>query len=159
MELETHILKKLLYIALYTVSVFLMLSLLSMAPAGYNNAADKKGNTAMALDRHNPKDSLSNIAISIGKISELSVDSVNQDSYSWELYNDSTLNFAKANGATNSTAFAEFVGGNLGHKVKVKWKEPGLYIYKVTAYNVTGCSSNMKLGIVRVVAEKNEKRN
>lgn len=87
----------------------------------------------------------------VGETTELSVKPVPGDSYVWELYSDSTVNFAIAP-ADVSPAYAEFVGGtNVGEAVEVLWKEPGIYFYKVTAFDITGCTSNLRIGIVRVL--------
>jgi len=56
------------------------------------------------------------------EITVLSIDSISGDSYIWELYNDSTVNFAVDPGVTGSAAFAEFVGSNIGASVSVRWK-------------------------------------
>ena len=86
-----------------------------------------------------------------GEITELAVDSVPGETYVWELYSDSTLNFAQVSGVTTSATFAEFVGSNAGAKVSVRWKELGIYFFKVTAWNASGCTMNLKVGIMKVL--------
>jgi hypothetical protein len=147
--------KKLLYISRYPALAVLLLMLLALAPAMAQNNADKTENTATTLNPNGANDTLPYVVANKGGITVMAVDSVDLDSYGWELYNDSTLNFAVAKGVDTSN-FAEFVGGRVGHKVKVKWKETGLYFYRVTTYNVTGCTMNLKVGIIKVVAEKKE---
>ena len=84
-----------------------------------------------------------------GETSPLSVDPVPGDTYQWELYNDGTVNFAVVPGNCPATA-AVFVGGSTGASVNVKWLQPGTYFFKVTAYNATHCTNNLKIGIFEV---------
>lgn len=126
MELETNKLKKLLYIARYPALAVLLLMLLALAPALAQNVVYQ------------------------GEITQLSADQKPGDTYSWELYNDSTVNFATVPGAC-PTNLADFVGGNTGATVSVEWKEPGTYFFKVNALNITGCTNNLRVGIVKVL--------
>ena len=84
-----------------------------------------------------------------GETTPLSVVAVPGDSYTWELYSDPTVNFAKVAGNCPVTS-AEFVGGNTGPVVNVKWLKAGTYFFKVTAVNATNCTNNLKIGIVIV---------
>jgi hypothetical protein len=118
--------KKLLYIARYQALAVLLLMLLALAPAMAQNVTNKN------------------------EITDLSVKEVPGEIYIWELYSDSTLNFAVATGVTSSDTFAEFVGGNIGSKVSVLWKEIGTYFFKVTAYSPSGCTNNIEVGIMKV---------
>ena len=118
--------RKLLYIARYTALAVLLLLLLALAPAMAQNV------------------------VSQGDIDTLAVVEVLGETYSWELYNDSTVDFAKVPGAC-PPALADFVGGNIGPSVRVEWKEPGIYFFKVNAWNVSGCTNNIKIGIVKVL--------
>ncbi|MEI8113080.1 MAG: hypothetical protein WCI54_05595 [Bacteroidia bacterium] len=118
--------KKLLYIARYPALAFLLMLLLALAPAKAQNVTNK------------------------GEITDLLVNPLPGDVYSWELYSDSTLDFAVSTGITTSDTFAEFVGGNTGAKVKVLWKEIGTYFFKVTATNAAGCTDNIAVGIMKV---------
>lgn len=87
-----------------------------------------------------------------GETTTLEVDSIYGDSYSWELYNDSTVNFATATGTAVADGDAAFVDGdNIGPSVQVTWNVPGIYFFKVTAWDVTGCTMNLKVGIMRVL--------
>jgi len=87
----------------------------------------------------------------VGETTTLDVEQKPGDSYIWELYSDSTVNFAVAP-ADVSPSYAEFVGGiNTGTTVEVLWKEPGLYFYKVNALNITGCTNNLRIGMVKVL--------
>jgi hypothetical protein len=119
-------LKKLLYIARYQALAVLLLLLLALAPAMAQNVTNK------------------------GEITELSVDSVPGETYLWELYSDSTVNFAVVPGVTSDT-FAEFVGSNAGAKVSVRWKEIGIYFFKITALNAAGCTNNVEIGMMKVL--------
>lgn len=87
-----------------------------------------------------------------GETSTLSVNQLSGDTYSWELYDDGTVDFAKTAGITSSASYATFVGGNVGASVQVKWLKPGTYFFKVTAFDITGCTNNLKVGIIKVKA-------
>lgn len=86
-----------------------------------------------------------------GETTELGVEQMPGDTYVWDIYNDSTVNFATATGTAVADGQVEFVGGNIGTPVSVLWKTPGVYFYKITAMDVTGCTMNLKVGIVRVL--------
>jgi len=115
--------KKLLYI-LRPVWTALLLLLLALAPAMAQTVY--KGDTT-----------------------PLSVIPVPGDTYKWEIYRDSTVNFATAPADTPGTTFT-FPGGNIGPSVNVTWLDKGTYFFKVTALNITGCTNNIKIGIIRV---------
>ncbi|MFA5327286.1 MAG: hypothetical protein WC384_05805 [Prolixibacteraceae bacterium] len=92
------------------------------------------------------------IVVEVGEILELKVDSMNGDSYSWDIYNDSTVNFAVVDGTAVADGDALYVNGvNTGKSVQVQWLKRGIYFYKVTAYDVTGCTNNLKMGMVKVI--------
>lgn len=118
--------KKLLYIARYPALAVLLLLLLALVPAKAQNVVYQ------------------------GQITQLGVVQNPGDTYVWELYNDATVDFAKVTGAC-PTSLADFVGGNTGAVVSVEWKQPGTYFFKVTALNITGCTSNLEVGIVKVL--------
>jgi hypothetical protein len=88
-----------------------------------------------------------------GETSTLSVEQQPGDVYSWELYKESTnpnFNFVTEPGET-LPSYAEFVDGiRTGTTVNVLWKEPGIYFYKVKALNITGCTNNIKIGMIEV---------
>jgi hypothetical protein len=116
-----------LYIARYPALAVLLLLLLALAPARAQNVVYQ------------------------GETTQLGVEPQPNDTYKWELYRDSTKNFVTAV-PDCPTSDAEFVGGNTGTPVNVLWKEPGIYFFKVTATDkITGCTSNMKVGIVKVL--------
>lgn len=120
-----------MYIARYQSLAVLLLLLLALAPAMAQIAVSK-------------------YVVYQGDTTTLSVIEVPYESYSWELYNDSTVDFAQVPGAC-PPALADFVGGNTGSSVQVEWKEPGIYFYKVTAWNITGCTNNIRIGIMKVL--------
>ena len=86
-----------------------------------------------------------------GQTTPLAVEQTGFDTYKWELYNDGTVNFATEPGNCPTT-MADFdpAGGNAGASVNVKWTQPGIYFFKVTGYDVAGCASNLKVGIIEV---------
>ena len=86
-----------------------------------------------------------------GETLELSVVEVPGDTYVWDLYNDPGVNFAKVDGNIDPSQ-AYFVDGiNTGATVNVRWLEPGLYFFRVMAFDPTGCTNNLKVGIVEVL--------
>lgn len=85
-----------------------------------------------------------------GETTELSVIDMEGHSYYWELYCDvEGVNFANTSGNCLPGS-AYFIGGNAGPTVTVMWSTPGLYFFKVTAYNAGGCS-NLKVGKMQVL--------
>jgi len=89
-------------------------------------------------------------SVHAGQTSLLSVQEIVGDTYSWELYRDvAGVNFATTPGNC-SPADAYFVGPNTGPVVSVRWVNPGLYFFKVTAYGPTGCM-NLKVGKMEVM--------
>ena len=86
----------------------------------------------------------------VGTTSSLEIVQVPGDTYVWELYNDSTADFAKVPGVC-PIASATFIGGNSGPKVSVSWIQTGIYFFKVTARNASDCTNNLKVGKVKVI--------
>lgn len=86
-----------------------------------------------------------------GETTPFAVEEVSGYSYEWELYSDGTVNLATVPGNCPKTS-AEFVGGNIGASVKVKWIEPGIYYFKLTIWNVTGCGKNIRIGEMEVLS-------
>ena len=90
------------------------------------------------------------IRVPKGETIELSVIQEPGDTYTWDLYTDPTVDFAKVDGnASSDEAF--FVGGNTGATVSVTWLEPGIYFFRVLAVDEEGCTNNLKVGIVEVL--------
>ena len=85
-----------------------------------------------------------------GETTELGIEQKPGDTYKWELYSDSTVNFAQVPGDT-SPGYAAFIGGSDGTPVSVLWKLPGIYFFKVTAVNASGCTNNLKIGKITVL--------
>jgi len=83
-----------------------------------------------------------------GQTTQLAVDQKPGDTYEWELYSDSTVNFAQVNGVT-SAAYADIVGSNNAAIVNVLWNQPGEYFFKVTAKS--SCTNNLKIGKMKVL--------
>ncbi|PTN07339.1 gliding motility-associated-like protein [Mangrovibacterium marinum] len=91
-----------------------------------------------------------------GQTSTLSIDPLPGDSYSWELYTDSTVNFATTDGYV-PPEMAEFVNGvSTGPSVQVIWHEPGVYFYKVEAWNAIACTNHLKIGRIEILELKQE---
>jgi hypothetical protein len=118
-------LKKLLYIARYRTLAVLLLLLLALAPALAQNVVYQ------------------------GQTSTLTVQQEPGDTYDWEIYDNASVNFATVPGNCPVTS-AIFVGGNIGVSVQVKWIKPGIYFFKVNARNITGCTNNIKIGMMEV---------
>ena len=85
----------------------------------------------------------------VGETVPLTVDETPGDTYQWEIYKDGTVNFAIVPGLIPGTDF-NFVAGNAGASVQVVWTKPGIYFFKVTATDITGCASNIKIGMLEV---------
>lgn len=86
-----------------------------------------------------------------GEVSELSVVAVPGDTYVWDIYNDPNVNFANTDGNI-LPGQAYFVDGiNTGPTVHVHWLEPGIYFFRVMAFDPTGCTNNLRVGIFEVL--------
>lgn len=85
-----------------------------------------------------------------GTTTTLNVVPVPNNTYKWELYNDSTVNFATTPGNCPAAA-ANFTGGNTGSTVNVNWLQPGIYFFKVTALDAVQCAMNLKIGMLKVI--------
>ena len=117
--------KKLLYIVRPIALAVLLLTLLALAPAMAQSGVYK------------------------GETTPLAVVEVLGDSYIWELYSDGTVNVAQVPGNCPVTS-ATFIGGNIGSTVNVKWLKTGIYYFKVTIMDPTGCSKNISIGKMEV---------
>lgn len=85
-----------------------------------------------------------------GQTTTLEIEQKPGDTYTWELYNDSTVNFGTVAGTVPVTD-ASFVSGNTSHSVDITWHQPGVYFYKVTAVNASGCPNNLKVGRIKIL--------
>ena len=83
----------------------------------------------------------------------LTVVEVPGHTYKWEIYTDAVVNFAAVPGNCPVTS-ATFVGGNTGSGVSVRWLQPGIYFYKVTARDASNCAMNLKLGMIKVIPKE-----
>lgn len=87
-----------------------------------------------------------------GQTTELSIEPNPGDTYTWEIYNDPTINFATVAGTAVADGEASFVDGiNTGPTVQVTWLEPGIYFYKVTAVDIAGCTNNLEIGRIEIL--------
>ena len=86
-----------------------------------------------------------------GKTTTLSVAQMIGNSYKWELYSDGTVDFAKVSGNCPETK-AKIVGSKYGTSISVIWLEKGIYFFKVTARDGKGCTMNLKVGMIEVLA-------
>lgn len=116
---------QLFYIVRFKALAVLLLWLLALAPA------------------------MAQLVVYQGETSTLTVLQEPGDTYKWELYTDASVDFVKVPGNCPATS-AIFVGGDSGTSVNVKWLQPGIYFYKVTAQDITGCTNNLKIGMVEV---------
>lgn len=87
-----------------------------------------------------------------GQTTQFAVDTVPGDYYTWDIYNDSTVNFAVDNGTAVAEGQAIIENGTVyGPSITVTWPEPGVYFYKVTAVNAAGCTNNLKVGRIEIL--------
>lgn len=84
-----------------------------------------------------------------GTITELSVEELPGVTYTWDVYNDSTVNFATEDGTAVDDDDAQFITSSSGPTVQVRWLSPGVYFYKVTATD--SCTNNLKIGRMEVL--------
>lgn len=86
-----------------------------------------------------------------GQTTEIGVEPKPGDTYTWEIYNDSTINFATVAGTAVADGEASFVDGiNTGPTIQVTWLEPGIYFFKVTAVDIAGCTNNLQIGRIKI---------
>lgn len=86
----------------------------------------------------------------IGMTTPLSVEQMPGDSYTWEIYNDPSVDFAVVPGTAVDEGQAMFPSGNNGATVQVTWLEAGVYFYKVTAVDAANCTNNLKIGMIEI---------
>lgn len=86
-----------------------------------------------------------------GMTTELSVEQMPGDSYTWEIYNDPSVDFAQVSGTAVTEGQAMFPAGNSGATVQVTWLQAGIYFFKVTAVDAANCTNNLKIGIIEVL--------
>ena len=120
---------RLLYIARSLAIAAMLLLLLALAPARAQNVVYQ------------------------GETSTLAVVPEPFFSYKWELYSDATGNLVTKPGNAKADE-AVFVGSSMQASVQVNWLKPGVYYYKVTVSDITGCSMNSKIGRMLVKEAK-----
>ena len=89
--------------------------------------------------------------VRVGETSTLSVQQQGNDTYMWTLYDDPTVDFAQTPGTTVQP-YAEFTSDTNSPSVSVLWKIPGTYFFKVNATDITGCTNNLRVGIIQVIS-------
>ena len=87
-----------------------------------------------------------------GETSTLAVEAEPNYNYQWVLYSDATGNLVNKPGNAQPEE-AVFVGSSTQASVQVNWLKPGVYYYKITVSDITGCSSNAKIG--RMLVKEN----
>ena len=121
--------KKLSYIARSLAIAAMLLLLLALAPAMAQNVVYQ------------------------GETSTLAVEPSPGNNYQWVLYSDGTGNLVTKPGNAQPDE-AVFVGNSAQASVQVNWLKPGVYYYKVTVSDITGCSMNSKIGRMLVKEAK-----
>ncbi|GAB1451522.1 hypothetical protein MASR2M47_15780 [Draconibacterium sp.] len=72
------------------------------------------------------------------------------DRYTWDLYRDSTVNYAKEKGDVDPVPYFE-KGMYQGHTVQVNWLDTGRYFLRVMVWNEVECTNNLILFLVDVI--------
>jgi len=85
-----------------------------------------------------------------GVTSQINVELLPGDSYAWEIYTDTPVDFAVVPGNCPTTS-ANFAGANTGASVNINWIKPGIYFFKVTARDAALCAMNFKVGMFKVM--------
>ncbi len=71
------------------------------------------------------------------------------DRYTWDLYRDSTVNYAKTKGDVDPAGYFE-KGMYQGSTVSVNWLDTGRYFLRVMVWNEVECTNNLILFLVDV---------
>lgn len=74
------------------------------------------------------------------------------DRYTWDLYRDSTVNYAKTKGDVDPVPYFE-KGMYQGSTVHVNWLDTGRYFLRVMVWNEIECTNNLILFLVDVIEE------
>ncbi len=81
---------------------------------------------------------------------EFSVVDMPGDRYTWDIYDDLTLNYALENNHLDRSLY--FVDGNYeGSTVYVTGLEPGIFVVRIMVWDETECTNNLKIFIIEVV--------
>ncbi|MFV0376852.1 MAG: gliding motility-associated C-terminal domain-containing protein [Mangrovibacterium sp.] len=83
-----------------------------------------------------------------GQTTRLSVEQMPGDNYTWDLYDDASVNFATTPGSLSSDKGFFVNGINTGPSVEVTWLEPGTYFYRVMAWDAVACTNNLRVGMI-----------
>ena len=89
-------------------------------------------------------------AVYEGVTSQINVEQFPGDSYPWEIYTDTPVDFALVPGNC-PPASANFAGANTGASVSINWIKPGIYFFKVTARDAALCAMNFQVGMIKVM--------
>lgn len=84
---------------------------------------------------------------------EFSVVEFPGDRYTWDLYRDSTVNFAYDKGDVDPVSYFENSMYE-GSTVRVNWLEPGRYFLRVMAWDEVNCTNNLLVFLIDVVESK-----
>jgi len=99
---------------------------------------------------------MAQLSVYRGQTTNLSIDPQPGETYYWELYSDSTVDFA-IDASDVSASVAEFVNGiDTGPSVSVIWYQPGIYFVKLTTLNETQCTNNIQLGKIEILETEKE---
>ncbi|PTN07393.1 gliding motility-associated C-terminal domain-containing protein [Mangrovibacterium marinum] len=99
---------------------------------------------------------MAQLTVYSGQSTTLQIEPKPGETYAWELYADSTVDFAVDQGQVTAD-MAEFVNGiNTGSRVEVIWHQPGTYYFKLTRWNASQCTNNMQAGIIQILEPKDE---
>jgi hypothetical protein len=80
---------------------------------------------------------------------EFSVVDWHGDRYTWDLYRDSTVNFAKIKGDVDPVPYFE-KGMYEGSTVRVHWLEPGRYFLRIMVWDEVECTNNLLMYLIDV---------
>lgn len=86
---------------------------------------------------------------------ELSVVDVPGDRYTWDIYRDSTVNFATEKGDMDPVIYFE-EGMYEGSTVRLNWLEPGRYFLRVMVWDEVNCTNNLLIFMLDVLDWKPE---
>ena len=94
--------------------------------------------------------------VDMGKVPQcettvFSVDKWPGDRYTWDLYKDSTVNFANTNGDVDRVPYFE-KGMYEGPSVSINWLDVGKYFVRVMVWDEQTCTNNLMLFKIEVEA-------
>jgi hypothetical protein len=83
---------------------------------------------------------------------EFRVDELPGDRYTWDIYRDSTVNFAQENGDVEPVPYFED-GMYEGSTVRVNGLDPGRYFVRVMVWDEVNCTNNLLMYLVDIYAD------